>query len=77
MSTPAPTTPSVQQFLTKTRTTPMPHPTYLPEKVLKGKRFANVEEVKQKTAEALKGIKIDEFKNCFEQWKQHLNRCIA
>ena len=22
-------------------------------------------------AEALKGIKIDEFKNCFEQWKRH------
>ena len=46
--------------------------------VLKGKHFANVEEVKQnkqnKTkqnnlAEALKSIKIEEFKNCFEQWK--------
>ena len=32
------------------------------EKVLKEK---HVEEVKQQTAEALKGIKIDEFKNCF------------
>ena len=30
--------------------------------ILKGKCFANVEEVKQKTAEALKGIKIDKFK---------------
>ena len=45
------------------------------KKVLKGKYFADVEEVKQptkqqqqqKTAEALKGIKIDVFKNCFEQ----------
>ena len=36
------------------------------EKVLKGKRFANVEEVKQKMAEALKSITIKEFKNCFE-----------
>ena len=35
---------------------------------LKGKRFANVEEVKQKMAEALKGIKINEFKNCLDQW---------
>ena len=34
----------------------------------------DVEEVKQNTAEALKGIKIDEFKNCFEQWK-NVNRC--
>ena len=35
------------------------------KKLLKGKHFANLEKVKQKTAEALKGIKIDEFKNCF------------
>ena len=27
--------------------------------------------------EALKDIKIDEFKNCFEQWKKYLYRCIA
>ena len=40
------------------------------KKVLKGKRFADVEEVKQKRAAALKGIKIDEFKNCFEQWEK-------
>ena len=28
-------------------------------------------------AEALKDIEIDKFKNCFEKWKNHLNRCIA
>ena len=28
-----------------------------------------MEDMKQKTAKALKGIKIDELKNCFEQWK--------
>ena len=39
--------------------------------------FCQVEEVKQKMSEALKGIKIDEFKNCFEQWKKCLNRYIA
>ena len=42
------------------------------KKVLKGKYFADVEEVKQKTLEALKGIKIDEFKTCFEQWEKVL-----
>ena len=47
------------------------------KKVLKRKLFANVEEVTQKMAEALKGIKINEFKNCFEQWEKTLNRCIA
>ena len=41
--------------------------------VLKGKRFADVEEVKQKTAEALKGIKINEFKTRFEQWKKNIS----
>ena len=40
------------------------------KKIFKGKHFANVELVKQKTAEALKGIGIDKFKNCFEQWKK-------
>ena len=55
----------------------MPHPTYLPDltpidffsysfpqikNVLKGKCFADVEEVKQKKAEALKGIKITSSK---------------
>ena len=38
--------------------------------VLKGRCFADVEELKQKTEEVLKGIKIDEFKNYFEQWKK-------
>ena len=33
------------------------------KKVLKGKHFADVEEVKQKAAEALKGVKTDEFTN--------------
>ena len=47
------------------------------EKVLKEKHFADVEEVKQKTAKALKGIKIDEFKNCFEQWNKDLDKCIS
>ena len=62
--------------------TPVPHPPYSPsltpgafflfpwmKKVLKGKHLADVEEVKQKMAEALKGIKINKFKNCSEQWE--------
>ena len=44
------------------------------KKVFKGKCFADVEEMRQKAAEALKGIKIDEFKNCFEQWEKCLNK---
>ena len=47
------------------------------EKSPQREMFANVEEVIQKMAEALKGIKTSEFKNCFEQWKKCLNSCIA
>jgi hypothetical protein len=37
---------------------------------LKGKRFQNVEEVREKTTEALKAITLQEFQNCFERWKK-------
>ena len=37
--------------------------------ILKGKHFADVEDIKQEMTQALKGIKINEFKNCSEQWK--------
>ena len=47
------------------------------KKVLKGECFADVEDMKQETAEALKGINIDKFKNCFEQWKKHLDKRIS
>ena len=80
MNTPAHTVPTVQQFLTKHSMTPTHHPPFAPdlaqatfsfvsldEKSHQREMFSNVEEVKQKMAEALKGIKIDEFKNCFEQ----------
>ena len=61
----------------------MPYPTYsldltpsklflFPQmnKVLKRKGFADLEQVKHKMAVALKGIKISEFKNYFEQRKK-------
>jgi hypothetical protein len=35
------------------------------KKVLKGKCFADVEEVKKKMTEALKGISLKEFQDCF------------
>ena len=42
------------------------------KKVLRRKHFADVERVKQKMVEAVKGIKSNEFKNYFEQWKNVL-----
>ena len=43
---------------------------------LKGKRFQNVEEVREKMMEALKAITLQEFHNCFEQWKKLWDKCI-
>ena len=47
------------------------------EKVLKGKRFADVEEVKQKMAEARKDGKIDGLKRRFEQRNKALDGSLA
>ena len=47
------------------------------KKVRKGKCCAGVEEVKEKTAEALKGIKTDKLKSYLKPWKDCLVRCIA
>ena len=68
----------------------LPHPPYSPDlaprnfflfprikKVLKEKCFVDMEEVKKKMAETLKGIILQKFQDCFEKWKTHLDRCIA
>ena len=73
---------SVQQLMTKNGMSPVPHPSCSPnfyasdmfllpqmKKVLKGTHFANVEEVKQKMAEARKGIKISKFKTVLSSGK--------
>ena len=38
--------------------------------------FLDVEEVRKKTTEALKAITLQEFQNCFEQWKRQRDKCI-
>jgi len=43
---------------------------------LKGMRFQNVEEVRDKTTEPLNAITLQEFHNCFEQWKKRWDKCI-
>ena len=68
----------------------VPHPPYSPNLTPSNLIFVSLVEKnpqkgnvcrcgggKQKVAEALKGIKIYKFKNCFEQWEKHLDRCIA
>ena len=43
---------------------------------LKRKHFQNVEDVRERTTEALKAIALQEFQNCFEQWKKQWDKCI-
>ena len=65
--------------------TPVLHPPYSPDltlnniflfpwmnKVLKGKRFASVEEVKQNNNRSTKRHQNQAVQNCFEQWKKVL-----
>lgn len=47
------------------------------QKVLKGKRFADVVELKKYTTEVFYGISLQEFQNCYIQWKTRLDRCTA
>jgi len=46
------------------------------KRALKEKRFQNVEEVREKTKEALKAITLQQFQNCFEHWKKRWDKCI-
>ena len=77
MSTPAQTVLTFQEFLTKNSMTLILHPSYSPnhtpvtffvspdEKSPQKEIFCLCGKGEKKTAEALKGIKIDELKNCF------------
>ena len=47
------------------------------KKTLKGRRFANLEEVKTASQKALNNIKLHQFQRCFTQWEKRLDKCIA
>jgi len=86
---PAHTALSVQQFLVKNNMTVIPHPPYSPDLApcffflfpcmkgqMKGKRFADVSEVKKKTLEAFNNISMEEFQKCFQQWEKRWYKSI-
>jgi len=37
---------------------------------MKGKRFADISEVKKKTLEVLNNISTEEFQKCFQLWEK-------
>jgi hypothetical protein len=46
------------------------------KKTVKGKRFSDVDEVKENTLTALKSIPCQEFQNGFQQWRKRWDNCI-
>ncbi|PNF28730.1 hypothetical protein B7P43_G07777 [Cryptotermes secundus] len=86
---PAHTALTVRQFLTSNNMVIVPHPPYSPDlalsdfflfprmkRSLKGKRFRDVDEVKENTLKALNSIQPQEFQHCFEQWQKRWDKCI-
>ena len=78
-----------KRFHTKNGMTLLSHTPYSPDlapcdfflfpkmkKELKGQRFEDVEEVKQKSLEAIQGIFTHEYADAFVQWEARLERCI-
>jgi len=86
---PAHTALSVQQFLAKNNMTVIHHPPYSPDlapcdfflfshmkRQMKGKRFADVSEVKKKTLGVLNNFRTEEFQKCFQQLEKRWYKCI-
>lgn len=86
---PAHTSLLVREFLTKNNTVMMPQPPYSPDIApcdfflfpkmktnMKGRRFANIEEIKRQSLNELNAIPKSEFQKCFEDWKKRWHNCI-
>jgi len=68
----------------------IPHPPYSPDLAAcdfclfphmidqtKGKRFADVSEVKKKKLEFLNNISTEEFQKCFQQWGKNVGTSVS
>lgn len=87
---PAHTALRVTHYLASQRWSVVPHAPYSPDlapcdfflfprmkKMLKGKRYDDVEAVKTASQRALDNITREEFQTCFQQWEKRLDKCIA
>ena len=45
--------------------------------VLQGQHLGDVMTIKSKTTSLLKSLREEEFKRCFQQWKQRWDKCIV
>ena len=79
----------MRDFLTKNQTVIMPHPSYSPalspadfflfpklKTPMKGKCFAMIEEIKEKSKQELLAMLKSAFQKCFEDWQKCSHKCI-
>ncbi|KAL4149391.1 hypothetical protein QTP88_003351 [Uroleucon formosanum] len=79
----------VQQFLAKHGIPVVSQPPYSPDlapcdfflfpkikMALKGKRFQNVDEIKQNATEQLRGVSKNDFHRCFQKWQERWRTCM-
>lgn len=80
----------VRNYLAKHNVTTLEHPPYSPDLApadfflfprlkssLKGQRFTDAEEVKEKATKVLKDISENEFQKCFEQLYDRWGKCVV
>jgi hypothetical protein len=48
-----------------------------PKYRLKGRHFDTLNNIKKSVTDEMKCIPAKAFQHCYEQWKQHLCRCLA
>jgi len=81
---------SKEEFLATKQITVLEHPAYSPDlvpndfflfpkikKILKGRHFDDIDDIRINTTAALKAIPQNQFQNCFEGWSRRWYRCIA
>ena len=86
---PANTSMLVSEYLAKSKTVIVSQSPYSPSLALadfflfpklqtpmKGKRFATIEELKEKLKQKLLKIPKSAFQKCFEDWKKYWQKCI-
>lgn len=80
----------VHEFLASKSIATLDHPPYSPDLApcdfwlfpklkiaLKGQRFDDITAIQQEANTILRNIPNEEFKNCFEQWKHRMAKCVS
>jgi len=81
---------SKEEFLATKQITMLEHPAYSPDlapsdfflfpkikKILKGRHFDDIDEIRSNTMAVLKAIPQNQFQNCLEGWTRRWHQCIA